>query len=64
MAGLGYTGQNQSAATSGAFTDAGGGLSGFNFNLGSAGIQKGVPTWALAAGLAIAAFIAYKLAKR
>lgn len=64
MGGLGYSGSNQSAATSGATTSAGGGVGGFNFNLSSAGLQKGVPTWALIAGLAIAGFVAYKVLKR
>lgn len=63
MAGLGYTsGDNQSAVTTDQKVNAGGG-SYLNLNLSSAGLQKGVPTWALMAGLAVAAVVAYKLLK-
>lgn len=61
--GAGYSMTNQGTSGSDATTSVGG-IGAVNLNLSSAGLQKGIPTWALIAGGIALAFVAYKFLRR
>lgn len=58
-----YSMTNQGTSGSDATTSVGG-IGAVNLNLSSAGLQKGVSTWALIAGGIVLAFVAYKYLRR
>lgn len=58
-----YGNSGSSGVSTPVTTTAGGGVN-QNFNLGSLGIQKGVPPWVLYAAGAVALLIAWRMMKR
>jgi hypothetical protein len=51
---------NQGTSSSDATTNAGGGIGAQTWNLGSGGIQKGVPTWVIVAAVVGIGFVLWK----
>lgn len=58
--GGGYSMSNQGTSGSDATTYAGGGVGAQTFNLGSAGIQKGIPTWAIVGAAIVVGYLLWK----